>query len=112
MITANSPRAAEASQCAADQGQFWEYHDYLYEQATGLTEDQLVGYAGNLGLDTSEFTNCLNAGTHRDYIEEDSRTARLAGARGTPTFMVNGQLVAAPTFAILTAAIREAQGDG
>ena len=70
-----------------------------------------MAYAGNLGLDTAEFTSCLSAGIHQDYIDNDSRTARLAGARGTPTFMVNDQLVAAPTFAILTAAIREAQGE-
>jgi protein-disulfide isomerase len=36
VITAQSPKVAEAGQCAFDQGKFWEYHDHLYEQGRSL----------------------------------------------------------------------------
>lgn len=109
VITAQSPQAAAASQCAADQGGFWEYHDYLYESASGLSVDELKDYAANIGLDSTQFDSCVDAGTHEDYVSDDLDLARRSGARGTPTFMVNGQLVANPTFATLVNAVRAAQ---
>ncbi len=68
VITANSPKAAEAAQCAGDQGQFWEYHDYLYEEGLDLSEGALLGYAQVLGLDTAVFNDCLLSGQHADYV--------------------------------------------
>ena len=109
VITQQSPLAGEAAQCAADQDRFWDYHDYLYEQATGLSADQLKGYAANIGLDVATFNSCLDSGEHRDYVREDQALAIQAGARGTPTFMVNGQIIASPTFATMVNAIRAAQ---
>lgn len=106
VITAQSPKAAEAGQCAAEQGGFWPYHDYVYERGSGLGDDQLVTYAGAIGLDSAEFESCLDSGRFEDYVDADMRLARDVGARGTPTFMVNNQLVAAPTLSILTDAIR------
>lgn len=106
---AQSPIAAEASQCAADQGQFWEYHDFLYEQANGLSADQLKSYAVNIGLDTETFDSCLDSRKHREYVRDDQALAVKAGARGTPTFMVNGQILASPTFATMVNAIRATQ---
>ncbi|MEM7802747.1 MAG: thioredoxin domain-containing protein, partial [Chloroflexota bacterium] len=107
VITLQSPKAAEAGQCAAEQGGFWPYHDYIYEQGSGLNDDQLVAYAGQVGLDMTIFETCLDSGRYEDYVEADMRLARDVGARGTPTFLVNNQLVAAPTLSILTNAIRE-----
>ena len=109
VITAQSPQAAAASQCAADQGEFWQYHDYLYENANGLAIDQLKGYAADIGLDTAQFNSCVDSGQHEDYVSADLELARRSGARGTPTFMVNGQIVANPTFATLVNVIREVE---
>ena len=107
VITANSPKAAEAAQCAGDQGQFWEYHDYLYEEARDLSEGALLGYARVLGLDTAVFTDCLLSGKHADYVQTDLASARAEGAIGTPTFFVNGQLLAVPTYENLSALIEQ-----
>jgi len=106
-----SPIAAEASQCAADQAQFWEYHDFLYEREPGqdLSADQLKRYAVSLGLNGAIFNDCLDSGKHKDYVASDRALAVRAGARGTPTFMVNGQIVVSPSFATLAGAIRAAQ---
>lgn len=105
MITAQSPKAAEASQCAAEQNAFWPYHDYLYESANGLAIDQLKGYATAVGLDATAFNLCLDEGRYEDYVSTEERVAIQAGARGTPTFSVNGQIVAAPSYSVLAAAI-------
>ena len=104
-----SPLAAEAAQCAADQDAFWPYHDFLYEQADGLSADRLKRYAADLSLDTATFDSCFDSGRHRAYVRDDRALAIEAGARGTPTFMVNGQIIAAPTFATLVSVIRDAQ---
>lgn len=107
VITLNSPKAAEAAQCAGDQGQFWEYHDYLYEEARDLSDGALLGYARVLGLDTAVFTDCLLNGQHADYVQTDLQSARAAGATGTPTFFVNGQLIAVPSYENLSALIEQ-----
>ena len=98
VITADSPHAAEAGLCAAEQDAFWPYHDYLYEHVTSLGNDQLLSAATATGLQLSDFQTCLDSGKYQDYVQDDLREARNVGARGTPTFMVNGQLVANPSF--------------
>lgn len=101
VITADSPRAAEASFCAAEQDLFWEYHDVIYEVGNGLGDDQLVSYATAAGLQTEPFTTCLRSGKYEQLVQDDLREARGIGARGTPTFFVNGQLVANPNAEVL-----------
>ena len=53
-------KAAEASLCAGDQGQFWEYHDTLFANQQVLDETSLKSYAQQLGLDSAKFNNCLD----------------------------------------------------
>lgn len=92
VITRQSPQAAEAAQCAADQGLFWPYHDYLYEQAQpgALNDSHLKSYAALLGLDTATFNACLDGGKYTTYVTNELREAQLAGAQGTPSFFING----------------------
>ena len=52
VITARSPKAAEAAQCAYVQDNFWEYHDLLYESAVSPGTSDLKRYASNPGLDS------------------------------------------------------------
>ena len=47
--------AAEAAEAAARQGAFWELHDLLFDHQDALRPSDLVGYAGQLGLDTERF---------------------------------------------------------
>jgi protein-disulfide isomerase len=93
VITALSPTAAQAGQCAAEQGRFWDYHDYIYEVTPyqALAVDDLKGYSATIGLDSAQFDECLDSGKYRGYVSRDQQAAIAAGARGTPTFFINGQ---------------------
>jgi protein-disulfide isomerase len=91
----DSVRAAMASQCANDQGKFWEMHNRLFNHAvnqeqTALSQDTLVGYAEELGLDTRSFADCLSNEKYLDEIQADYQTAVNYGLRGTPGFVIDG----------------------
>jgi protein-disulfide isomerase len=86
----DSVRAAEAAACASDQGQFWGYHDVLFDHQAALSESDLVGYAADLGLDVGIFTQCLQSGQHAAEIQQDFQDGVAAGVTGTPTFFING----------------------
>lgn len=106
-----SQQAAEASECAAEQGKFWEYHDKLYQERTGyntgaFSRANLITYAGELGLEVDQFTTCYDAGRYEDEIAKDMREGRALGVSGTPTFIINGQrLVGAQPTSVFTQAI-------
>lgn len=102
VITAQSPKAAEAGQCAFDQGKFWEYHDYVYEQGRSLNVSDLKTYAKNIGLDGEQFNQCLDSGQYKAKVDHNRDQAYRLGLRGTPSFVVNDQTLAgAPTYAVL-----------
>jgi protein-disulfide isomerase len=86
-------KAAEASECADDQGKFWEYHDLLFANQSALDVDSLKSYAAQLGLDTAKFNDCLDSGKQTSEVQKDAADAQAAGATGTPAFFVNGLLV-------------------
>lgn len=92
-----SVRAAEASECAAEQDSFWPYHDLVFadqhESGTSLNQENLVGLAGEIGLNTSAFSECLSSGRHSDLISQESQIVRALGLRGTPGFLVNGLFI-------------------
>ena len=96
--------AAEAAQCAGDQGKFWEYHDALFDhQGTGWDYEAL---ARDLGLQTGEFSACLNTGRYREEVIKDLQDGLTLGIASTPTFFINGRpLVGARPMADFTAII-------
>lgn len=112
VITMQSPKAAEAGQCAAEQDAFWTYHDYIYENTPqgALAVADLKTYAAAIGLDEETFASCLDSDKYRDFVLEEERAARALGARGTPSFFINEQAVAF-SYQSLAAAIR-AELDG
>jgi diadenylate cyclase len=83
-------RAAQAAEAAASQGRFWEMHDLLYEHQGELSEEDLMRYAAELGLDLGRFEEDLGNDDHAWRIEEDRLGGDRAGVRGTPTLFVNG----------------------
>lgn len=96
VITGRSPKAAEAGQCAFDQGEFWAYHDNLYEQPDAVVDlrvDALKRYATEIGLDAEAFNTCLDSGQHEDTVQIDWDEGHRLGLRGTPSFLVNGTYV-------------------
>ena len=91
--------AAQASECAADQGKFWEYHDLLFNRQAGenegvFTKESLLGFAGEIGLDAARFEPCLMNDETLDRVQADVQEGRRANVTGTPTFFVNGQPLA------------------
>ncbi len=106
VITAQSPKAAEAGQCAFDQGMFWEYHDLLYANAPAIGVDELKQYAAELGLDIARFDACLDSGQSREKTSQSEKEARQLALPGTPAFLVNGQkIIGPPSFEALATAI-------
>lgn len=108
VITLQSPQAAEAAQCAGEQGAFWAYHDFLYESAPpgALSREQLKRYAEQLGLDRTAFDRCLDDGEAASYVARDREAGTAAGLRGTPAFFVNGERVSFASYEEMAAAIR------
>jgi Na+/H+ antiporter NhaA len=82
--------AAEGTEAAARQGHFWEMHDLLLAHQGALTGKDLVGYAGDLGLDQGRFTADLRRHAGTGKIASDVDSADLSGVSGTPTFFING----------------------
>ena len=97
VITDQSPMAAAAGQCALEQNTqgFWAYHDYIYEVTAqgALSKRDLKRYAADVDLDTVAFDQCLDSGRYTNYVRQELQDARDMGARGTPTFLINGQQV-------------------
>ena len=83
--------SAEASECAADQGKFWEFVDLTYENQDELSSEALRDWAGELGLDAELFDRCVESHVKRKAIQASYDEGRAKGVQGTPTFYVNGQ---------------------
>jgi len=82
--------AAEASECAHDQGKFWEYHDKLYENQGRMEIADLKKYADEVGLTDWEFVDCLVSGKKTAEVSNDFAQGVSVGVEGTPTFFING----------------------
>jgi Na+/H+ antiporter NhaA len=106
----NAQRAAEAAEAAAEQDAFWEMHDLLLEHQEALNYRDLVGYAGQLGLDVERFEGDLRTRIGAGRIAQDVDSADLSGVSGTPTFFVNAlRHYGAYDIATLSAAVKAAR---
>jgi Na+:H+ antiporter, NhaA family len=88
-----APLAAEASEAAAAQGRFWEYHDALFEAQPKLSRETMLAVGADLGLDADRMAAEIDAGTHRARVQRDLDSAAESGATGTPAFFTNGVLL-------------------
>jgi protein-disulfide isomerase len=108
-IHPQAEEAAQAAECASDQGRFFEYHNTLFKNNMALGRGNLMRYASTLGLDMPRFEGCLDSGEKAKVVYENIMTAVKAGVTGTPTFFVNGRiLVGAQPLAIFKAHIEQA----
>ena len=82
--------AAEAAECAGEQGKFWEMHDLLFEHQAHLTLKHLHGYAEQLGLDMARYTAEMDDHVYLQRIREHLDSGRRSHVRGTPGFFVDG----------------------
>jgi protein-disulfide isomerase len=85
--------AAEAANCAGDQGKFWEYHDLLFAEAPRASVDDLKGYARKVDLDAEKFDGCVFQNTYHDAVQRDVDEAVKLGMTGTPAFFINGRFL-------------------
>lgn len=95
----DSQRAAEAAECADEQGAFWEYSDLLFANrarlpaAVAFGKPYLEAYAAALNLDGGAFFACLDSDRYASAVRASTGAAEAAGVRATPTFLINGEMV-------------------
>jgi protein-disulfide isomerase len=83
-------KAAEAAECANEQGSFWIYHDYVFRHQSKLDVASLKRYARAVGLDRRRFDRCLESGASADQVAKDVAAGTSYGVTGTPAFFING----------------------
>lgn len=85
---------AIATECASEQGKFWEFTDIIFEKTTsndGLDLTKMSEYAKSAGLNVQKFTSCWEAKKYADVVQADEADGQSAGARGTPYSIVIGK---------------------
>jgi protein-disulfide isomerase len=85
--------AAEAAQCAHEQGKFWEFHDKLFANMQANSDENFTQYATDIGLDVEKFKACYASGKFRGDVQKDAAEGQKAGVTGTPAFFVNGRFL-------------------
>ena len=90
---ADAFKAAEAGNCANDQGGFWELHDKMFASQDALDVPSLKKYVAELGLDTEAFTECLDGNRYAADVERDLAIGQGYGVSSTPTIFINGRAV-------------------
>lgn len=105
--------SAEASECADEQGKYWEMHDKIFgeqsKQGTGTVTYgavELKNWASQIGLDSTKFNQCLDSGKYKSEVEKDLADGSAYGVSGTPTLYINGKpIVGAQPFSTFKAVI-------
>lgn len=113
----NAEIAAEAANCAGEQGKYWEMHEQLFAKGsgdgTGLDAASLKSYAAGLGLNAANFATCLDGSKYASEIQKDTADGTTAGVSGTPTFFIGSpsagyqMLVGAQPYAAFQQAITQ-----
>ena len=92
----DSPKAAQASYCAEDQGRYWDYHNLLYNSQQSQIDngwansESLKNFAFSLSLDMELFESCLDSGKYSKRVQYNTSEAKKHNARATPTFIIVG----------------------
>ncbi len=114
-IHLNARKAAIASEIAAEEGLFWEYHNLLFNNQDEWSQvsdptDLFVGYAESLELDGDDFREKMTASIYDQNVRDDQNTAHDLNLNSTPTFFFNGKLHrGVPNMNILYDYLAEAQ---
>ena len=101
-------QAAEAAECAREQGKFWEFHDRLFANQRALALDDLKRHAGDLGLDMAAFGACVEGGQAKARVDADLEAGQALGISSTPAIFINGRHVAgAQPYEVFEAIIKD-----
>jgi protein-disulfide isomerase len=84
----DAQKAAEAAQCAGEQGKYWEMHDAIFQNQKAMGVEHLKKHAKGLGLTAEQFEQCLDSGKYAEEVKKDLRDGQAAGIEGTPTFFI------------------------
>ncbi|MBP9751227.1 MAG: DsbA family protein [Candidatus Peribacteraceae bacterium] len=101
-------QTAQAAECAADQGKYWDWIDYVYEHQEELPNKPFVEWAKQFNLDADIFDRCLRSGIKEDVVDADYQEGLKLGVDSTPTFFVNGQKIVIQDGTTLDKAVAEA----
>jgi protein-disulfide isomerase len=108
--------AARASRCAEEHGKFWEYHDVVYGQQQSWSMqgnspvEEFEDYAERVGIDPGDFSSCLRSDRHAAEVTRNLRLGESMGVQGTPTIMINGQMINPANYTELEAIVMQAAG--
>ena len=92
----SSVLAGNAGECANEQSKFWDFHDYMYQNqpdesdTSMFTVDNLTQIAGNLGMNSNQFQQCLSSTKYAQNVTDDMTAGQKVGVSATPTFFING----------------------
>lgn len=88
--------AAEASECAAEQGKFWEFHDYIFQNQTRISAALYTEAAGKIGLNAKKFADCVSSRKYSQKVIDQQNGGSVAGVGGTPHTIIlgpNGEVI-------------------
>lgn len=102
--------AANATRCAADQGKYWNFHDWLWanqgaEGGGAFTQARLLEIGRAAGLEMTAFQSCVSGGTHNAEVQAESAAAEASGIYATPSVAVNGRQLATYDYETIVAAV-------
>jgi protein-disulfide isomerase len=96
-----SRMAAEASECAIEQNEFWNFHNLVFANQEGegqgaFSNRRLKAFAETLGLDSAAFNACFDSRRYSQAVTSDEQLARSLGVNSTPTMFINGRRIENP----------------
>ena len=83
-IHKQADKASEAALCGGDQGKYWEIHEKIFANQRKLSDDELMGYAEQAGVDQDQFKDCFTGGKYTAQVDQDVADGSKGGVRGTP----------------------------
>ena len=100
--------AAEAAECADEQGKFWDYTELLFSNQQSLSGGNLQEYATRVDLNREQFRDCLHGERQSQEVDKDITDAKMAGISSTPSILINGYYISGiPSFEYLEEVIAD-----
>ncbi len=91
-----SRETAEASNCALEQGKYWEYHNSLFDNQKNMSIEIMKKIAIDIGANAEQFNQCFDSKKFKDEVEKDYQDGLKSKLYGTPTFFINGRALVGP----------------
>ena len=107
-IHLSATTAAEAANCAGDQGKYWDFFDQIFTSTESLGDQAIQNHATAIALDMDTFNQCLSSHKYQAEVEADFSYAANLGVQSTPTFFVNGiPVVGAQPYSVFSSLVQQ-----